>query len=42
MSTQTKKIREALEYVNMRWDTHDGQVLEIDTVIEALSALRGS
>ena len=39
MSEQTKKIREALEYVKMRWYTHDGQVLEIDTVIDALAAL---
>lgn len=39
MSTQTDKIRAALEYVRMRWDTHDGQVLEIGLIDEALSEL---
>lgn len=32
-------IKEALTYVRSRWDTHDGQLLEIDKVAAALTAL---
>lgn len=35
----TTLIREALKYCRERWDTHDGQLLEIDKIDDALKEL---